>query len=310
MNEKMDVILDCDPGHDDAIAIMLAGKAPAINLLGISTASGNQSIEKTTHNALCLCQYLNIDVPVAAGSPRPLVKEPMYCPQIHGESGLDGFTFPPLTKTVDPRAGADLIIDLCLSHHDVILVPTGPLTNIAIALTKKPEIKAHIKEIMLMGGSIGFGNVTPAGEFNIVVDPEAADIVFNCGLPVYMNGLDVTRKVLVLSAIIERMEKIHNKASDLFAALMKQYNINQKKTFAWSEGGPLHDPVTIVSLLDPLVVTYHFMNVVIDVSKGPSYGRTNCDQFGYLHQKPNAFVATDIDVERYWSTIEKVMRLY
>jgi ribosylpyrimidine nucleosidase len=161
-----------------------------------------------------------------------------------------------------------------------------------------------------MGGSIGAGNVTPAAEFNIFVDPEAADIVFNSGLPVYMNGLDVTRKVLVLSSVVDRMEKIHNQASDLFVALMNTYNANQKKVFSWSKGGPLHDPVTIVSLLDPSCVTYKYMNTVIDVSRGPSYGRTNCDQFDYLQQKPNAFVATDIDVEKYWNAIERVLRLY
>jgi ribosylpyrimidine nucleosidase len=310
MQEKMKLILDSDPGHDDAVAIMLAGKSPKINLLGISTCSGNQSIDKTTKNALDLCQYLGINVPVAAGSPRPLVKEPMYCPQIHGESGLDGFTFPPLTKKVDPRTGADLIIDFCLANKEVILVPTGPLTNIAIALQKNPEIKSHIKEIMLMGGSIGSGNVTPAGEFNIVVDPEAANIVFSSGLPVYMNGLDVTRQVLVTKDVVERMDKIGNFASDLFVALMKQYNINQKKIFRWSQGGPLHDPVTIVSLLDPSVVTYEYMNVDIDLSKGPSYGRTNCDRYNYLHSKPNAYVAVGINVDKYWDTIESVLRLY
>lgn len=310
MQEKMKLILDSDPGHDDAVAIMLAGKSPKINLLGISICSGNQSIDKTTKNALDLCQYLGINVPVAAGSPRPLVKEPMYCPQIHGESGLDGFTFPPLTKKVDPRTGADLIIDFCLANKEVILVPTGPLTNIAIALQKNPEIKSHIKEIMLMGGSIGSGNVTPAGEFNIVVDPEAANIVFASGLPVYMNGLDVTRQVLVTKDVVERMGKIGNFASDLFVALMKQYNINQKKIFRWSQGGPLHDPVTIVSLLDPSVVTYEYMNVDIDLSKGPSYGRTNCDRYNYLHSKPNAYVAVGINVDKYWDTIESVLRLY
>lgn len=310
MQEKMKLILDSDPGHDDAVAIMLAGKSPKINLLGISTCSGNQSIDKTTKNALDLCQYLGINVPVAAGSPRPLVKEPMYCPQIHGESGLDGFTFPPLTKKVDPRTGADLIIDFCLANKEVILVPTGPLTNIAIALQKNPGIKSHIKEIMLMGGSIGSGNVTPAGEFNIVVDPEAANIVFTSGLPVYMNGLDVTRQVLVTKDVVERMGKIGNFASDLFVALMKQYNINQKKIFRWSQGGPLHDPVTIVSLLDPSVVTYEYMNVDIDLSKGPSYGRTNCDRYNYLHSKSNAYVAVGINVDKYWDTIESVLRLY
>jgi ribosylpyrimidine nucleosidase len=310
MDEKIKVIMDSDPGHDDAVAIMLAGKSPKIQLLGISTCSGNQSIEKTTRNALNLCEYLGLDVPVAMGSPHPLAKAPMYCPEIHGESGLDGFTFPPLHKKVDPRSGAELIIDLCLANQDVVLVPTGPLTNIALALTKEPKIKSHIKEIMLMGGAIGFGNVSPAAEFNILVDPEAADIVFNCGLPVYMNGLDVTRKVCVLPSVIERMGKLHNKASDLFVALMLKFNENQKKIFKWMEGGPLHDPVTIVSLLDPSCVRYGYMNVVIDVSKGPSYGRTNCDQFDYLHQKPNAYVALDIDTAKYWDVIESVLRLY
>lgn len=310
MDEKIKVIMDSDPGHDDAVAIMLAGKSPKIQLLGISTCSGNQSIEKTTRNALNLCDYLGIDVPVAAGSPHPLVKPAMYCPEIHGESGLDGFTFPPLHKKVDPRSGADLIIDLCLANQDVVLVPTGPLTNIALALTKEPKIKSHIKEIMLMGGAIGFGNVSPAAEFNILVDPEAADIVFNCGLPVYMNGLDVTRKVCVYPSLIERMGKLNNKASDLFVALMKKFNENQKKIFKWVEGGPLHDPVTIVSLLDSTCVTYQYMNVVIDVSKGPSYGRTNCDQFDYLHQTPNAYVAIEIDTPKYWDVIESVLRLY
>lgn len=310
MQEKMKVILDSDPGHDDAVAILLAGKAPTIELLGVSSCSGNQSIEKTTRNALNLCQYLDIDVPVAQGSPRPLVREPMYCPQIHGESGLDGFTFPPLTKKKDSRSGADFIIDTCLANEDVILVPTGPLTNIAMALTKKPEIKSHIKEIMMMGGSMGVGNVTPAGEFNIVADPEAAAIVFGSGLPIYMNGLDVTRQVLISDQLIERMGKIGNKASDLFVKLMRVYNANQKKTFQWKNGAPIHDPVTVVSLLDPGVVTYESMNVDIDVSKGPSYGRTNCDRYGYLHLKPNAFVAVAINPDRFWDVVEKVMRLY
>jgi ribosylpyrimidine nucleosidase len=308
--KKINVILDCDPGHDDAVALMLAGKAPEINLLGITVVAGNQTIEKTTRNALNLCQYLGIDVPVAMGSSHPLVKEPVICPEIHGESGLDGFTFPPLKKEKDPLDGVSFIIKTCLSHDEVVLVPTGPLTNIARALTQEPKIKEHISKIVLMGGSIGAGNVTPAAEFNIFVDPEAADIVFNSGLPVYMNGLDVTRKVLVLSSVVERMEKIHNKASDLFVALMNAFNANQKKVFSWSKGGPLHDPVTIVSLLDPSCVTYKYMNAVIDVSKGPSYGRTNCDQYDYLKQNPNAFVATDIDVAKYWDEIERVLRLY
>lgn len=306
----MNVILDCDPGHDDAVALMLAGKAPEINLLGVTVVAGNQTIEKTTHNALCLCEYLGIDVPVAMGSARPLVKEPVICPQIHGESGLDGFTFPPLTKKIDPLDAVSWIIKTCLENEGVILVPTGPLTNIARALLREPKIKEHISKIVLMGGSVGAGNVTPAAEFNIFVDPEAADIVFTSTLPIYMNGLDVTRRALVLPSVIERMGKIKNKASGLFVDLMVSFNATQKKIFSWIEGGPLHDPVTIVSLLDPSSVKYEYMNATIDVSKGPSYGRTNCDQFNYLHQTPNAYVAMDIDVDKYWNQVERILRLY
>jgi ribosylpyrimidine nucleosidase len=192
----------------------------------------------------------------------------------------------------------------------VILVPTGPLTNIALALKHEPKIKDHIAKIVLMGGSMGFGNVTPAAEFNILVDPEAAEIVFASGLPIYMNGLDVTREVLVHHSIIERMDQVDNKASRFFHDLMITFNANQKKVFGWPDGGPLHDPVTIVSLLDTKCVTYQAMNVTIDVSGGPSYGRTNCDRYDYLHLPKNAFVATAIDVPAYWDVIEKGLRLY
>ena len=310
MISKMPLILDCDPGHDDAIALLLAGRNPAIDLLGVSVVSGNQTVEKTTVNALSICQYLGINVPVAMGAEKPLKKPAMICPEIHGASGLDGVTFPPLTKKLDPRQGYELIIDLCLSHQGVILVPTGPLTNIALALQHEPKIKGHIAKIVLMGGSMGFGNVTPAAEFNILVDPEAAEIVFASGLPIYMNGLDVTREVLVHHSIIERMDQVDNKASRFFHDLMMTFNANQKKVFGWPDGGPLHDPVTIVSLLNPKCVTYQAMNVTIDVSGGPSYGRTNCDRYDYLHLPKNAFVATAIDVPAYWDVVEKGLRLY
>lgn len=307
---KSKIILDCDPGHDDAIAIALAGKAPEIDLLGISVVSGNQSIEKTTHNALSVCQYLGIDVPVAMGAAKPLVRAPRICPEINGETGLDGFLFPPLVKSKDPRPASEFIRDLCLANQDVILVPTGPLTNIAMALRDYPMIKSHISKIVLMGGSMGLGNITPAAEFNFLVDPEAADIVFHSGLPVYMNGLDVTRQVLVHEAIIERIERLQNPASRMFGQLMRTFNANQKAVFGWPDGGPLHDPVTIVSLIDPRIVTYRFAYVDIDTSNGPSFGRSNCDIYELSHQAKNAFVATEISVKGYWAVVEKVLGLY
>lgn len=306
---KRKIIIDCDPGHDDAVAIMMAASAPNLELLAISVEAGNQTLEKTGRNALNMVQYLGLDIPVALGANHPLKREPQTCAAIHGESGLDGFTFPPLNIDFDKKDAVTLMKDILLENDKVTLVPTGPLTNIALLLKNHPEVKSHIEEIVLMGGSIGYGNVTPAAEFNILCDPEAADIVFNSGLIVKMMGLDVTRRVLLYPKILERMNAIGNKVSDLFYALMKTFNLNQKKIFG-HEGAPLHDPATIVYLIDPSVITLKKMNVVIDVSGGPSYGRTNCDQFDYLHQPHNAFVAIDIDVDKYWDVIEKGLKAF
>lgn len=310
MKKPINVFLDSDPGHDDAIAIMLAGKSPKLHLLGISTCTGNQTIEKTTRNALNICQYLSLGVPVAKGASRPLRRDSLPCPKIHGESGLDGFDFPPLTKKLDSREGYRFMSDEILSHDKVVLCPTGPLTNVALALTRVPEIKSHLKCIDLMGGSMGMGNTSPAAEFNIMVDPEAASIVFSSGVPIYMNGLDVTRQVLSKPSIVRKIGKIDNKASRLFVALMDFFNKTQRETFGWKNGAPLHDPVVIVSLLDRLAVHYEFMNVEIDVTDGPSEGRTNCDISGYLGKEKNAFVATSIKPERYWKALEDVIKLY
>lgn len=307
--EKRKIIIDCDPGHDDAVAIMMAGSYEGFDLLGITVEAGNQTIEKTGRNTLNLVQYLGIRCPVALGKGVPLKRTPMNCAEIHGKTGLDGFTFPKLEIGFDKRDAVELMFDLLKENKNITLVPTGPLTNVAKLLRDHPEVRKNISEIVLMGGSMGHGNVTPAAEFNIVCDPEAADIVFNSGVKVKMIGLDVTRKVLVLPEIVEKMQGISNYVSDLFAALMKFFNKSQKKIFGY-EGGPLHDPATIVSLINEDVVTFQHMNVVIDVTGGPSYGRTNCDRFNYLHQKPNAWVAVDIDVEKYWLEIEKGLRRY
>ena len=307
--EKQKIILDCDPGHDDAIAIMLAGSAKNLEILGICVEAGNQTLEKTGNNTLNLVQYLDLDVPVALGSGKPLKRSPMTCAEIHGETGLDGFPFSPLKIKYSQQNAVELMKSLLEKNEEVTLVPTGPLTNIAELLIKHPEVKKSIKSIVLMGGSIGYGNVSPAAEFNILCDPEAADVVFNSGLDVYMLGLDVTRQALVLPNVMKRMSKIRNKAGHLFVRLMKVFNENQLKIFGHS-GAPLHDPATIISLLNPKVFTFQKMNVVIDTTGGPSYGRTNCDRFDYLHQPHNAYVATDINVKEYWKEVEKGLRRY
>ena len=306
---RKNIILDCDPGHDDAIAILLAGHNDKLNLLGISVVAGNQTIEKTARNALNVATYLGINVPVAIGCEFPMVRERVICAAIHGESGLDGFDFPKYDAKFDKRHGVQLIIDTVMNNDKVTVVATGPLTNVALAIKLEPKLKERIEEIVLMGGSIDNGNTSPAAEFNIMCDPEAAHVVFTSGIKVKMVGLNVTRKVLVTDEVVSRMEKINNSASDMFVKLMKVFNENQRKTFG-VKAGPLHDPATIASLLDEDLINYQSMNVVIDISHGPSYGRTNCDVFDYLHAPHNALVAMDIDIEKYWNIIEQGIKNY
>lgn len=308
--KKRKIILDCDPGHDDAVAIILAGNNPSFELLGITVESGNQTLVKTGRNTLNLCQYLEIDVPVCLGATNPIIKDVEVCEVIHGETGLDGFEFPKLEIDFDKRHAVNFMVETLLqSEEKVTVITTGPMTNLALALRLEPKIMNHIEEVVLMGGSFANGNVTPAAEFNIYCDPEAAYIVFNSRVKVTMVGLDVTRKVLCYPSIVDRMAKIGNSAAKLFADLMKVFNENQKKVFGF-EGAPLHDPVTLAYLINPDVLDIKHVHCEIDISRGDSYGRTNCDMFDYLHLNKNTFVANDIDVDVFWNIIEDAIKRY
>ncbi|MBQ6367085.1 MAG: nucleoside hydrolase [Erysipelotrichaceae bacterium] len=307
---KRKIILDCDPGHDDAVALMMAGIHPSIDLLGVTIVSGNQTLEKNLTNALNICQYLNIDVPVYAGSTRPLVKKPVYAEFIHGKSGLDGPTFDPLVKKPEEKFAPVYIAETLMnSEEKITLVPTGPLTNIALAMRLEPKIVDKIEEIVLMGGSVDSGNITPAAEFNIWVDAEAARIVFESGVKVVMCGLNVTRKLRCFQEIIDRMDKIGNKASTLFKEMMEFYNQTQLSSFGWV-GGPLHDPLTIAYLIDNSVLKLNHCHVDVDNNNSVSYGRTNCDFPGIQGLEPTAYVAEDVDIEKFWNIIEECLKLY
>lgn len=305
------MILDCDPGHDDAIAIMLAANSKAIDLLGITIVAGNQTIEKTLQNALNVCQKLNLDVPVYKGCGQPLVKnKQVIAGDIHGESGLDGPKFEPLVKQVEEKHAVLYIIDTLLaSDGDITITTTGPMTNLAMAMRLCPEILPKIKEIVLMGGSYQLGNVTPAAEFNIIVDAEAAHVVFTSGKKITMVGLDVTRKALCYPEIMQRMRKNSNVAADLFCDLMTFFNMKQKEVYGW-EGGPLHDPITIAYLIDPSVLVVKEMYTQIEIRSEQSYGRTNCDYFNYSKKQSNSLVAIDIDVDKFWNIIEQSIQNY
>lgn len=308
--EPTKIILDCDPGHDDAIAILLAGNDPRIDLLGITVVAGNQSLDRTTVNALQVCQYLGLNVPVYAGCDRPMIRDKLTTGDIHGTNGFDGPDFAPLDRSIEPKHAVNYLIDtLMASDGDITLVPTGPLTNIAMAMRLEPKIVPKIRRIVLMGGSFSYGNVSPAAEFNILADADAAHVVFSCARPITMVGLDVTRKVLCVPEVVDRMAKIDNRAGRLFVDLMRFFNKTQKKVFG-GKGGPLHDPVTVASILDPALLTTKPMHVEIDHRSIQSYGRTNADVSGYLHLEPNVDVATEIDVDRFWEIVEAGIRNY
>jgi ribosylpyrimidine nucleosidase len=309
--ENRKIILDCDPGHDDAIAIMLAAKSPLIDLLGITVVAGNQTLDKTLVNALNVCQYLNLDIPVYKGCGQPMIRDKQItAPDIHGVSGLDGPKFDPLKKEAEKQHAVLYMIDTLLkSEGDITVVTTGPMTNLAMAIRLCPDILPKIREIVSMGGSYQLGNMTPAAEFNIFADGDAAHVVFTSGRKITMVGLDVTRKALCLPSVMERMGKIQNNASRLFIDLMTFFNKSQKQVFGWA-GGPLHDPITIALLIDPEVVTTKEMFTQIDIRSEQSYGRTNCDFFHYSKEKPNSFVSIDINVEKFWDIIEDGIRAY
>ena len=305
------IILDCDPGHDDAVAILMAGIHPSIRLLGITTVARNQTLNKTTINALNVCQYLNIDVPVCSGMSLPMVRKVQtIANDIHGESGLDGPVFDKLTKELDKRHAVNFIIEtLKNSNEKITLVVTGPMTNVAMAFRMEPSIVEKVKRVIFMGGSYQLGNVTPAAEFNIFADAEAAYVVFNSGVPLVMMGLDLTRQALCYPNIVERMGKVGGKASKLFVDLMGFFCKTQKQVFGW-EGGPLHDPTCIAYIIDESCIETKDMYSEVEIRSEKCYGRTLCDYFGVTKNKPNSKVSIKLDVDKFWNIVEECIKLY
>ena len=300
---KQKIIIDCDPGHDDAIALLVAAYSDKYDLIGVSTCAGNQTIDKTSKNALNLLNFFNKEIKVARGETNPIKRKIRTCPEIHGESGLDGYDFPIYKEEYDSRPAYQFIIDTVLANKGIIVITTGPMTNLALALSHNPDIAKNIKEIVLMGGSTTEGNITPEAEFNIIVDPEAADICFKAGVPMRMLGLNVTRKILVTDKVIEVASKINTRGSDLFVKLMKVFNENQRKFFGL-EYGPLHDPATIISLLNEKAFVFEPMHVDVDYSDTKYLGKTWCNK-----DKPyNCDVAVEVNLDEYWSEVYKHLR--
>ncbi len=306
---RQKIILDVDTGHDDAVAIMLAAGNPAVELAGITVVAGNQVLEKTLKNTLNLCDALHIGAPVYAGMQRPLLRGQITGSHIHGESGFDGPVFTSCSKKAAEGHAVRFIIDTVLAYPgEIVLVPTGPLTNIAAAVRMEPAIVPKIRNIVLMGGSAGAGNVTPSAEFNIYADAEAADIVFSCGARIVMMGLDVTRQVVLTPGRLEKLRAVGTRAAEIFGASMDCY---MKACMAYTGESPaMHDPCCVAYVIEPEMFTVCGYNVQIETYGRHTYGRTVVDTSGVSHMEPNALVATGVREQRFLELLADAFESY
>ncbi|MCX5391721.1 nucleoside hydrolase [Streptomyces sp. NBC_00094] len=314
------VILDCDPGHDDAFAILLAAAHPSVDLLAITTVAGNQSVEKTTLNARRVCEAAGIrGVPIAAGAAGPLHGRPegvqLLAENIHGGSGLDGPDWRPTfgagepAVPQDPRDALALLVDTLTGHPaPVTLVPTGPLTNIATLLLAYPRLTARIERIVLMGGSAERGNTTPAAEFNILCDPEAADIVFGCGVPVTMFGLNATHQVRATPEVVARLAALGTPLSRLCVELLTYFASTYREVYGF-DAPPLHDPLTVAHLIDPSLVSLVRAAVRVELTGTWTRGATVVDLDGVTGLAPNAEIGMEVDAGGFWDLIVEAVRV-
>jgi inosine-uridine nucleoside N-ribohydrolase len=303
------IILDCDPGHDDAMAILLARGCPDIELLAITTVAGNQTLAKTTLNARHVCTVARIhDVPIFAGCDRPLKRPLTIAAQIHGESGLDGPTFgPPTVDVADEHAVDYLIRALLESDGDITLVPIGPLTNIATAVRREPRIVERTREVVLMGGAYTRGNCTPAAEFNIFVDPEAAAIVFEAGWPLTMVGLDLTHQALLPQQVIDEIQAMDTSLSRMVFEMLGSFRENCRREEGFADP-PVHDPCAVARVARPDLVSVEDAFVTVETEGTWTSGMTVTDFRGLLGRPVNAKVATRLDTGGFWTLMLDALR--
>jgi len=298
----VELVLDCDPGHDDAVALLLALASPEAELAAVTTVAGNQTLDKTTANALRVLELAGrTDVPVAAGADRPLVRERHVASHVHGETGLDGPALAPPSGSPLPAHAVDVLAERVAGRT---LVATGPLTNVALLLALRPE--ARPDRIVLMGGAIGEGNSTPAAEFNVWADPEAARRVFESGLDVTMVGLDVTHRAIVTPALAEEL-RAAGRAGRFVAELVDFYSRFHALRYPELGGSPMHDPVALAYALRPELLDVREARIEVDCDWGLGRGRTNVDTRGRSGE-PNAKVAVGIDADAFLGLLVERIR--
>lgn len=307
------IIIDTDPGQDDAIAILLAFASPEIDVLGLTAVAGNVPLALTQKNARIICELAGRgDVPVYAGCDRPLVRKLVTAEHVHGKTGLDGPAMPDPVMPLAEGHGVDFIIETLRREaaHTVTLCPLGPLTNIAEAFRRAPDVIGRVQQIVLMGGAyFEVGNITPAAEFNIYVDPEAADIVFRSGVPIVVMPLDVTHKVLTTRARVEAFRALGTEVGRVCAEWSDFFERFDMEKYG-SEGAPLHDPTVIAYLLAPGLFRGRHINVEIEVQSDLTRGMTVADWWGVTDRPANALFIGDVDAEGFFALLtERLGRL-
>lgn len=309
MSEKkrIPVIIDCDPGCDDAAALLLAFRCPELDIRGITTVSGNVSLDKTTYNALRLIELIGADVPVHAGADRPLLREPTYAPHVHGEDGLQGADLPAPKRNASGKHAWDAIYEEAVAQKGALeLIAVGPLTNLAIALRKYGDLPEKISRIVIMGGASQRGNVTPAAEFNIYVDPEAADMVFRSGIPQFVCGLDVTLKAYLTAGEIEKIAAMGTPQAGLFARLT---GTNCEKVFC-RQGAPLHDPAAVLFAAYPELFTLRRCWMAVETAGTITRGKTVTDCWSDAKKEANADLVLGVDREKFEAKVKELLGSY
>ena len=306
------IIIDCDPGHDDAIAILLASRAENLQLLGVTTVAGNSELRYTTRNARRVLDYAGVfDIPVYAGCGKPMMRDlyRLTGAIIHGEDGLGGPFIPDATTPVEKDHAVDYIIrTLRESDEKITLIPVGPMTNIAAAFIKAPDIKEKIDRIVIMGGAIfGPGNITSAAEFNIYVDPEAAKIVFQSGSDIYLNTLDVSMKAVFTEKDIEDLRAQGDSLSDIVAQLLDFFASTHVKHFGFKQC-PIHDALCVGVLIDETLIEYQDAFVDISLHDPQTLGETVADLWGITGNAPNCHISVKVDREKFVHMIKEHMR--
>lgn len=299
------IILDCDPGHDDAIALLLAHGNPQIELVAVTTVHGNQTIEKVTRNALAVATIAGITgVPFAAGAHRPLVREAKVAESIHGDSGLGGAVLPEPTFAVDSRHAVDLVIEEIMENEpgSITLVPTGALTNIALAVRKEPRIAERVKEVVLMGGGYHVGNWSAVAEFNIAIDPEAAHIVFNENWKLTMVGLDLTHQALATPDVIAAIAAVDTKPARFVLELLAFYADSYKRVQGFDHP-PVHDPCAVALVIDPSVMKVVRVPLDIELTGNLTLGMTVADFRTVAPETCTTWAATDLVHAKFWALI-------